>query len=137
MLVRLRKHRWSFLVGAGLRPIVTVNGYTQRLPWGDTHLPVPDDVSVEMEVYVPDTNPRSFVKTIGKVAVSIPPGRQRAVEYSAPAFGGCKGEIGPVGTTRFRGVPGQVVTVLFLGFITIIVILGLIGAVVAAATGQR
>ncbi|SDB92735.1 hypothetical protein SAMN05216410_0970 [Sanguibacter gelidistatuariae] len=137
MFVRLRKHPWSFLVGAGLRPVVTINGYTQRLPWGDTYLPIPDDAPVEIEVYVPDTNPRSFVTTIGKVARSIPPGHQRAVEYSAPAFGGCKGEMGPLGTTRTRGVPGQVVTVLFLGLMAIVVALGLVGAVVAAATGQR
>lgn len=136
MLLRLRKHPSSLYLGRAMHPLVTVNGRTHQLPWGDNHLSVPDDIPVELMIHVPNTDTRSFRRTIGAVAYTVPPGPGRAVEYTAPAFGSAPGEVGPLGTTRAHGVRRKVAFLAVLGFLTVIVLLGVLSVIWAGATGQ-
>lgn len=136
MLLRLRKHPSSLYLGRAMHPVVAINGRTQALPWGDNNLLVPDDAPVEIAIHVPNTDTRSFRRTIGAVTYTVPPGYGRAVEYTAPAFGRAPGEIGPLGTTRARGVRRKVAFLTCVGFVTVIVLLGVLSVIWAGVTGQ-
>lgn len=136
MLLRLKRHPLALLWGKIWHPTVTINGQTRQYPWGDNEIAVYDGDPIELEIHVKDWNSRSVKSIIGQCSITLSPGSNRSVEYSAPAQGFCKGEIGPLGTTRSRGVFAQVLIVSALGGICGFMLIGLIGVVLMAATGQ-
>ncbi|MDI9914648.1 hypothetical protein [Rhodococcus sp. IEGM 1379] len=58
------------------------------------------------------------------------------MEYSAPAQEFCKGDVGPLGTTRFRGTVAQALLVGALGLFCVLMALGILGIGLAALRGE-
>ena len=136
VLIVLKRSKLALLWGTSHHPIVTINGKTEVLPWGEHRLAIPDTQSLSIDVYVNERRSRSLKSTIGRCTDVIAPGPARIVEYSAPAQGFCKGELGPLGTTRARGIVAQFLIVSVLALICGFMAVGLLGVGLAALTGQ-
>ncbi|MDV6265189.1 hypothetical protein CJ178_04605 [Rhodococcus sp. ACPA4] len=136
VLIVLKRAKLALLWGASYHPIVTINGRAEALPWGAHRVAFSDAEPLSIDVYVNERRLRSLKSTIGRCAAIIPPGTARAVEYSAPAQGFCRGELGPLGTTRSRGLVAQFLIVGVLALICGFMAIGLLGVGLAAMTGQ-